>query len=1293
MRTTTKRISTVAVGLFLAATIGILSTIPTVPTPAEARMPTQEQGTEPTPIDPGPGTEYLGPALWSILQAEANDQGVPPRITIELGVNPAQSPGTGLGKFIRSLDGKKVAEDTWDVPTDQALKVVQRPDVYRAVLVRDGVSGQVTIPANLDDTLGEVVKAHDRKVTAESAALHAMFAKGESVVVAIKAPNAATITSIRSWLSGKNVYVVPASQTGGVSPKHLAVLLPVEHISDLAQAYSTTRFEVASWAGQGLTLSRTNWPQEAKDIEAGIVSQYEQASSSASDLAVTDPGSTTKEWEVDLERKLKLHGVDQWHDAQLTGKGVKVGIIDWSFTGWNTNTASSGLPRMVVGAENNVAGANAYCQPVTESIIPDSVILFGISRPCQAISNRIDPIIHGTHVAELVRDVAPNAELFMAQANSPRQVYVAASWLRSKNVDVIVHAAGWPYDGRGDGTSPFGLSHWSDSSLADEDENSPRRYYPSPLYTVDQIAGRAGGPVWINAAGNAEEWTLNLTKPALVNSSGSKYHGYVIFHPKAKKQSTQTCQRVPITAFNIYYVGMRWADTWPNGQQNLDYEMQRFGALSGQGFVVRSQDREQHTTTTINYPVRRTPITTWWGFDVCLRIRVHTTSGQTPASPAWIQFQAFPAREAFETSPNWARGIDSAGGSIVNPAESAQRGLLAVGARNLRTPTPADVFDYSSRGPVYSSGANILTGSPTSKKPDVAAGSGAATYTKWLSDCNKDASTCGEELYFAGTSAATAHTGGLAALVVGWFDELGISSSAVAVADYLQGIAVDEGAAGQDNTWGWGFLELPCPPEEVSLPYTSSGANWRTSDCDPENLSSGKADYYTFSVPSSRQVTIDLTTAANAKLSLMRGIHGRGTVFATDATSGGAAQIRMNLTKGTYTLEVGTTNAVSSPVGYALKITNMAPVRPQASLSPDPSTFKFTPDGEWHTFTLSANLPVEVIANPTGTDLRMEIASTKPSRSYCPPEPNDDITRTNGQTLVLAACSAGTGVVEVRNANDDSVIVKYTMTVAAQPTTPVTPVTPTPRGSLSPNPNGVSFKADGKWKTFTVSSNMDVEVEANPTGTTPIVEITSSSNAGNHCSNGAESGDDVDASNGDTVYLAGCKAGTGTVRVLRESDSKVLSTYSVKISAVTVPQICKPVTGLTVRRVGRTAVKATWANPTGGLTSTGRSLEVREWDTVGRRWDFVRFINEPAGDTLSWHTGASADRHYAYRVTSKCGGNSSLPSGWRTVAPIPSDSAQGAGGEDMPTPTPVPDGASGTSRENDTEDERPPTPR
>ncbi len=270
----TKQIAALAVGLLVAVTIGILSTTPGVPNSAEARMLTQEQETEPTSIDPGPGTGYIGPQLWGVLQAQANSQGVPPRITIKIGTLPNVDVEVGIGKFVRSLGGKKVADDTWDVPTDQALQVIQRPDVHDAILLRDGVSGAVTVPANLDDTLGDVATAYANGVTASSAAQYAMFVRRDSVVVAIKAPNAVTITNIRAWLKKKGVYVVPASEMGGVAPEHLAVLLPVKRVTALAEAYPTTRFEVANYKGQGLTLSRTYWPQETKDLENAIVNQY-----------------------------------------------------------------------------------------------------------------------------------------------------------------------------------------------------------------------------------------------------------------------------------------------------------------------------------------------------------------------------------------------------------------------------------------------------------------------------------------------------------------------------------------------------------------------------------------------------------------------------------------------------------------------------------------------------------------------------------------------------------------------------------------------------------------------------------------------------------------------------------------------------------------------------------------------------------------------------------------------------------------------------------------------------------
>ncbi len=1256
MRTTTTKISTVAVGLFLAVTIGILSTIPGVQTPAEARMPAQEQGTEPTAIDPGPGTGYIDPDLWSILQDQANGEGVPPRITIKLGTWSNVKVEVRLGKFIRSVGGKKVAADTWDVPTANALEIIQRPDVFEALIIQEGVSGAATIPANLDDTLGDIVEALDNKVVATSASQYAMFARGDSVVVAVKSPDAATIASIRAWLKKKDVYALPASETLGVAPNHLAVLLPVKHITELAGAFTTTRFEVATYKEQGLAISRMGWPQETKDLENAIINQYVQGTVAA---VSSNPNPTTKEWEVDLASKLALHGVDRWHAMGYTGKNVKVGIIDWAFADWNEVAAIPGnnLPTMVTGAENGTTGANAYCQPITESVVPNSVIVFGKSDPCEPDVNAFDrPISHGVNVAELVMDMAPAATLLMAQANSPRQVYDAAVWLKSQGVDVIVHAGGWPYDSRGDGTAYFDLTHYNDATLRDLDEDSPRRYYPSPLYTVDTITSGSGAPVWVNAAGNAEEWTLNLKKPSLINDGDSDYHGYVIFNSTAKKHEDQTCQQVPITFQNVYMFGMRWSDVWPNGKQTIDYEMQRFGIGSGGVFLVRSQDREQHTTATKNYPLRKASVMSWRGYDVCLRIRVQTADDATPVAPNWIQFQTLVARNAFEIAPDWA-SIDHAGGSIVNPAESANATLLAVGARDMRA-KDIDVFDYSSRGPVFTKGSDVINTSPGRIKPDLAAGSGAATYTKWLKECDEDASTCGDELYFGGTSGATAHTGGMAAVMIGYYDQLGVPLSASSVVSLLRLLAVDQGTTGTDNTWGRGFLELPCPGKTVSLPYTSSGAGWQTTDCESE-AATGRSDYYVFNVPTQRQIAIEFDSTTHAHLRLARSTLSQQTASwtATNGSSGGEATISRQLKAGIYILEVAT-NSATATGAYTLEIMNQA----LGSVSPLPSSVSFKPDDTWHKFTVSANVPVKIVVNPTGSAERFTIATSKPNRSYCPADEAESIRRTSGQTFYLEACSAGNGTIEVRSVSDDKLLASYSATATA--------VTVTPRASLSPRPS--SLKADGKWKAFTVSSNVDIEVEVNPTGTTPRIELTTSSTAGNHCSNGAENEDDVDASNGDTIYLAGCATGTGTVRLLRKSDGKVIATYSVTITAATVTQVCEPVTNIKAVRSGSNAVVTTWTNPNDGVTATGRLLQIRKWNPTERVWKQERNINEPASATSSRHIGAAGDSYYAYRVWSKCGTTYSTPTGWKYISPIPGDASRGASDDEIPTPTPQP---------------------
>jgi len=225
-------------------------------------------------IDPGPGTTHIDPYLWGLLQRQAEDRPVPDTVTVFIGSYTEFDIDPSLDEFIESLGGEQVAPHTWDLPTGQVLAVVQRPDVVEVETEPAPVSEEPLINTGPYDSLRMVVAAFAYGVPAESAAQYVMFAKDDSVVVGMNAPDAGTISSIRNWLREKDVYVLPASDDSGVAPNHMAVLLPVRYIKELGDAFPDVYLDSATHRGQGLTLSRAYWPQETKDLEDQIVAQY-----------------------------------------------------------------------------------------------------------------------------------------------------------------------------------------------------------------------------------------------------------------------------------------------------------------------------------------------------------------------------------------------------------------------------------------------------------------------------------------------------------------------------------------------------------------------------------------------------------------------------------------------------------------------------------------------------------------------------------------------------------------------------------------------------------------------------------------------------------------------------------------------------------------------------------------------------------------------------------------------------------------------------------------------------------
>ncbi len=141
-------------------------------------------------------------------------------------------------------------------------------------------------------------------------------------------------------------------------------------------------------------------------------------------------------------------------------------------------------------------------------------------------------------------------------------------------------------------------------------------------------------------------------------------------------------------------------------------------------------------------------------------------------------------------------------GSIGNPAESANPGMLAVGAAHwddVRAIEP-----YSSRGPT-----------PDGRvKPDVVGADCGATSLIPLNNRNNG---------FCGTSQAASHVAGLAALVKQRFP----SYTPQQVAVYLKDNAEQRQSPDPNNTWGHGFARLPSVSSATPLPMVVfADLNW-----------------------------------------------------------------------------------------------------------------------------------------------------------------------------------------------------------------------------------------------------------------------------------------------------------------------------------------------------------------------------------------------------------------------------------------------------------------------------------
>ena len=146
---------------------------------------------------------------------------------------------------------------------------------------------------------------------------------------------------------------------------------------------------------------------------------------------------------TDIE-SLPVINAEAWHEAGITGKGVKIGILDVGFDTYKSLLGTA-LPEQVL-ARSFVAGVEIDQAGET----------------------------HGTSVAEIIHAIAPDADLVFAIYDTSTEMRQAVEWLVSQDVDIISNSTNFVH-GPNDGTG-------------------------TKAKMVDWVVGN--GVLWVNSAGN-----------------------------------------------------------------------------------------------------------------------------------------------------------------------------------------------------------------------------------------------------------------------------------------------------------------------------------------------------------------------------------------------------------------------------------------------------------------------------------------------------------------------------------------------------------------------------------------------------------------------------------------------------------------------------------------------------------------------------------------------------------------------------------------------------------------------
>lgn len=294
-----------------------------------------------------------------------------------------------------------------------------------------------------------------------------------------------------------------------------------------------------------------------------------------------------------------------------TGRGIKVGVIDVGFDGVPSLQSQGELPDLT------------YQDFSEEGIFTESV--------------------HGSACAEIVHDIAPDAEIYLYKVKSDVSWQMAQEAAIQEGLDIVSVSLGFPVLGFGDGTGPV-------CELVDD--------------------AFKNGILWVNAAGNyAQSQIFQLFS----DPDGDGFHNFEVENAIVRLKNVQVGDEV--------IAWLNWNE-WPLTSNDYDLFLVRIGTDGRTTEVERANtEQSRHRSPPFErlfYTIREAGD---YGFAIWRAREAKVT-----------QFKLISKNHELD-------GPLSSEGTVSTPGDA--RGSLTVGALHHWEWTTGPIADYSSQGPTF----------------------------------------------------------------------------------------------------------------------------------------------------------------------------------------------------------------------------------------------------------------------------------------------------------------------------------------------------------------------------------------------------------------------------------------------------------------------------------------------------------------------------------------------------------------------------------------------------------------